>query len=525
MEEPEITPTSGAEMDLGDTQPVKIKREEPSSPVSEPKAEPAPETPSEEADFDQTMSWLEGLTAKEAEEEEVPAAMPEDLGGTAPEWVQEITAEEELTVEQPEEASESMPPWMQDITEETPAGQAEETGAAAPEWMQEFTAEEAELASAEQVEASTEAAPVEEELEPLTLPEEILEETEGIGAIFDEEFHRDESVLGEAATEEEAPTLEAPTEELLPQAEESAPEPAEMEIGPSDQFLEALGALQSETLSEPVEGTPAFIETMGEPAEEIASEAEGEGVAGPVEEELPDWLRQMMAGEGEEEAEAVTPEAIQPTEPSSEAALGWLQELAVEEETPAEEPLSERQAEHVEPPTAPGAFIEEESILKSEETPEEGLPEWLRGVDEEKGAEEPLAEFNLDQIAAEVEGAEAEPEWTEEIAPAESVAEPSVEDTAPFKLVGEAEEIGPSQVLKQAQAALEAHNVERALEAYDQLIKSGQHLEDIIHDLRDALYRYPIDVSIWQLLGDAYMKSNRLQDALDAYTKAEELLR
>ena len=48
---------------------------------------------------------------------------------------------------------------------------------------------------------------------------------------------------------------------------------------------------------------------------------------------------------------------------------------------------------------------------------------------------------------------------------------------------------------------------------------------DVIRDLRDALYRYPVEVSIWQALGDAYMRANRLQDALDAYTKAEELLR
>ena len=50
-------------------------------------------------------------------------------------------------------------------------------------------------------------------------------------------------------------------------------------------------------------------------------------------------------------------------------------------------------------------------------------------------------------------------------------------------------------------------------------------LEDITFDLKEALYRFPVEVSIWQTLGDAYMRSNRLQDALDAYTKAEELLR
>ena len=60
---------------------------------------------------------------------------------------------------------------------------------------------------------------------------------------------------------------------------------------------------------------------------------------------------------------------------------------------------------------------------------------------------------------------------------------------------------------------------------YGKLIRKGKSLEDIIRDLRDALYRYPVEVPLWQSLGDAYMRANRLQEALDAYTKAEELLR
>jgi cytochrome c-type biogenesis protein CcmH/NrfG len=32
-------------------------------------------------------------------------------------------------------------------------------------------------------------------------------------------------------------------------------------------------------------------------------------------------------------------------------------------------------------------------------------------------------------------------------------------------------------------------------------------------------------VDVLQLLGDAYLKDDSLQEALDAYTKAEELLR
>jgi cytochrome c-type biogenesis protein CcmH/NrfG len=63
------------------------------------------------------------------------------------------------------------------------------------------------------------------------------------------------------------------------------------------------------------------------------------------------------------------------------------------------------------------------------------------------------------------------------------------------------------------------------MEHYGKLIKRGKMLEEIIFDLREAQYRYPVEVSIMQTLGDAYMRANRLQEALDSYTKAEELLR
>jgi len=76
-----------------------------------------------------------------------------------------------------------------------------------------------------------------------------------------------------------------------------------------------------------------------------------------------------------------------------------------------------------------------------------------------------------------------------------------------------------------AQAELGRGNIGAALDLYVRLIRRGRSLEEIIRDLRDALYRYPVEVPIWQALGDAYMRANRLQEALDAYTKAEELLR
>ncbi len=79
--------------------------------------------------------------------------------------------------------------------------------------------------------------------------------------------------------------------------------------------------------------------------------------------------------------------------------------------------------------------------------------------------------------------------------------------------------------LETASAELGRGNIAAALQTYNRLIRKGKLLDEIIRQLREALYRYPVDVSLWQALGDAYMRANRLQEALDAYTKAEELLR
>jgi len=79
--------------------------------------------------------------------------------------------------------------------------------------------------------------------------------------------------------------------------------------------------------------------------------------------------------------------------------------------------------------------------------------------------------------------------------------------------------------LIQARNALIQGDSETALDQYLNLIKARRLLPDVIHDLHEALYRFPVEVTIWQTLGDAYMRSGQLQDALDAYTKAEELLR
>jgi cytochrome c-type biogenesis protein CcmH/NrfG len=89
----------------------------------------------------------------------------------------------------------------------------------------------------------------------------------------------------------------------------------------------------------------------------------------------------------------------------------------------------------------------------------------------------------------------------------------------------QAEGQGTSASLGQAKAELDRGDIPAALDHYRKLIKKGKHLDETIRDLTESIYRYPVEVGIWQTLGDAYMRANRLKEALEAYNKAEELIR
>ncbi len=79
--------------------------------------------------------------------------------------------------------------------------------------------------------------------------------------------------------------------------------------------------------------------------------------------------------------------------------------------------------------------------------------------------------------------------------------------------------------LLKARNAFVSGEIDETVALYAQLIKSEELLPDVINDLNEALYRYPVEVPLWEALGDAYFRVDKLQDALDAYIKAEELLR
>ncbi len=211
-------------------------------------------------------------------------------------------------------------------------------------------------------------------------------------------------------------------------------------------------------------------------------------------------------GKGESESES---ELL----PSAADLPSWLQGLDKEEEA-----------------------VQTDSIEPVHSTADDAsLPAWLKGGDEDIPVPSipPTTPTDWQPVLMETESEtelEPEAEALQFAPPIKKTAAPkkqptSAEGTRPASQPRQPEAQDMDAALESAQADLNRGDIPAALDRYGKLIKRGRFTEEIIRDLREALYRYPVEVTIWQTLGDAYMRANRLQEALDAYTKAEELLR
>jgi competence ComEA-like helix-hairpin-helix protein len=107
------------------------------------------------------------------------------------------------------------------------------------------------------------------------------------------------------------------------------------------------------------------------------------------------------------------------------------------------------------------------------------------------------------------------------------VVEPEEPTPTPPETViqlGPPTESGIAPELVAARAQLTGGEMPQALEKYAELIRSNSNLENVIQDLQAAAYRFPTDINVWQQLGDACLRVDRVQDALQAFIKAEQLL-
>lgn len=486
--------------------------------------------------------WIKSMAPKETGQPVTPAPAPAaaETDDDTLDWLNKLsgdsafTSKEDIFSEEPKAAQPAeVPDWLANF--DKPVQEPAAPAAEPPDWLSSFN-------KTEQGPAAP-AAPAEP-------PSEWQSELGGAAA-----------VTASAAAASTADWLSKLDEETpsTPPAQEAAPATANADSGIGDLgasaadqdaamlWLESLAAKQGAKSEELITDPNARLETPPEWVEQ-AKAAGSSQPAMPA----PEMVGPLPEPTPAEPMESALPEM------SLDQTGVWLRDLDEKTPPPVEPVKTEPAAwsgeiEVVPPPTGPLA----------ESAAEADLPSWLRDLEkpEVTPVSSPLDEMP-DWLKGEEPEAPSAPEptraadWTPEtpkvtprpVAPAPKPEPPKIETPKPEarkaavrKPEPKPEPTPPAEKAKIrrtgmlpplvdpnlafARDAMSHGKIPDALQAYGTLIRKGKLLEDITFDLKEALYRFPVEVSIWQALGDAYMRANRLQDALDAYTKAEELLR
>jgi tetratricopeptide (TPR) repeat protein len=485
-----------------------LQAEVPMEPVSQP-SDDADNLGKGEQDIDDALAWFESLAAKQGATEGL-LTKPEERREDEPDWVKQAKG---LTEEKPKTPAPQAPVKEPEPVAPQPAANVDDLGKSEQDvddalaWFESLAAKQ----------GATEGL--------LTKPEERREQ--------EPEWVKQAKESGT----KQPPDQQTPVEEPEPEIETPMPPPPPVayepeELVPADDVSSWLAGLdKEEEAQEPApvaeDDTASWLRSLDEPEEESPVPSE------PVADDLPAWM-QDVSEEEVSVAEPVAPmEGAQPVIESpapvdeSGDVPSWLGDLEKEEEQavsasdelPAwmRDETGEVVAEPTKiEPTSPADWKPVEA--KKEEKPAPPPP-----------APEPVSQPSFVSAQNKPEPApKAEPK--KKPAPRKKTEVKPATPPEPYKEPVTRRVTGMltmpvDPILGSARSELSRSNIPGALETYEKLIKKGRFLEEVIYDLREALYRYPVEVSIWQTLGDAYMRANQLQDALDAYTKAEELLR
>ncbi|MGV2435790.1 MAG UNVERIFIED_CONTAM: hypothetical protein LVT10_13710 [Anaerolineae bacterium] len=80
------------------------------------------------------------------------------------------------------------------------------------------------------------------------------------------------------------------------------------------------------------------------------------------------------------------------------------------------------------------------------------------------------------------------------------------------------------QALQQAQQYQEQGEVASALLTYETVIRSNQALDEVVNAVQAIIASNESNITALRVLGDALMRQGKLQDALDTYRRALNLL-
>ncbi len=293
----------------------------------------------------------------------------------------------------------------------------------------------------------------------------------------DEEKIEEKVISPEIAANVPEPGTDEDTRKLVIKARQEETTPEETKVPEEDASITAW-------LKRLDESTSAKIEQ--EPEQEIVTNTE---------EDLPVWLRNLEKEKGLEGEIAEPINRVEETDTPD-----WLNQRL--------EPIKEQTEQPKEPEGKGMTWLEDEIAPGKQATPT--IPgEW---VPEEPQEIKPPVGETLSQ----------EPKIARE------ARETSLIDTVPSPVPEEATTPAVDKdilILSNAQNYLQGKQANEAAQEYLKLIKKGKYLPEVTEKLLKAIEQYPDSSMLWQTLGDTYMRSNKLQDALDAYSKAESFLR
>ena len=490
---------------------------------------------------DNAMTWLENLTSVRHDEGDLQA-IPEDHKEEIPDWLHSFSEE----------------PVISD--EKAPASG---TGETAPLDSYNPAVEESDLIKS----LPSEQNPVTDAVSDLNLPQELRNEF----TIGQEAFTLNEEIPDETSQPKPGGVLEEIPEWLRPvenrpiasEPPEKYPIPLEPvspePISIQDQQIEVTSTTLSQNPMDAV-ATPTIpgIDSTRELESQLPVPGAPQDILIQKPEEsletLPEWIDNIS--QDSPSVDVVEPNEIGNSIPEEDVTItSWLSKKDVEKALGRIRPTTHAPEKEVTPSEdLPDWLKDLDKPMEREETVKqvEDVPDWLR-----QPVERPEEEVAL---KPEVDAGPDMPAWMDDTIPIsgppspttsdewvsaegkpapvqdlESIIKPqipTVETPVQRQILGGTGMLSRVPVedkdaafLAAAQKALDGKQLQEAMQAYAKLIKKNRLLDEVIHDLREAIYRFPVDISIWQTLGDAYMRANRLQDALDAYTKAEELLR